>query len=406
MGRTLALLIAAALLGGCSGSGLPKPTPVSASQSHALHANDGAAALPGDGAAALPGTDGAAALPGDGAAALPGVVAACDPNVPQGSVSCTLALNVNTGAIANSTLQGSLVPGYHPSDLQAAYGLTGGAATTIAIVDAYDDPNVESDVNVYRTTFGLSPCTTDNGCFRKIDQRGGTAYPAFNMGWSEEIALDTEMVSAICPQCKILLIEADSAQLSDLGAAVDTAVAQGARVVSNSFYAPEWSGETAYDVHFNHPGVAMTVSSGDAMYASYPATSPYVTSVGGTRLTGAPGSFSQTPWSNTGHGCSAYEPRPHWQNGLTSCSTRAGVDVAAIADPNNGVAMYDATAGGWVVAGGTSAGAPIVAAAYALAANGATTPYVYAHRDDLQRIESGAYGTYTGIGSPQGLGAF
>ncbi len=405
MGRTLALLLAGALLAGCSGPGL-HPSPPAAGQSQAFHPQDGAAALPGDGAAALPGQDGAAALPGDGAAALPGVVAACDPNVAQGSVACTLALNVNAGAIANSALQGSLVPGYHPSDLQAAYGLNGASSATIAIVDAYDDPNAESDLNVYRSTFGLAPCTTSNGCFKKIDQTGGANYPAFNMGWSEEIAIDTEMVSAICPQCKILLVEANSAQLSDLGAAVDTAVAQGARVVSNSYYAPEWNGERAYDVYYDHPGVAMTVSSGDAKYVSYPATSPYVTAVGGTTLSGSNGSFTQTPWTNTGHGCSAYEPRPSWQHVATACSTRAGVDVAAIADPNNGVAMYDATAGGWLVAGGTSVGAPIVAAAYALASNGATVSYAYSHASALTPIENNAYGAYTGLGVPQGLGAF
>jgi subtilase family serine protease len=397
MTRTLAVIIAIALLAGCSASGTSPSIPAAGNATQHRSAQDGASALPGgDGASALPG--------GDGASALPGVVAACNPQVPQGSESCTLALSVNAGAILNSSLPELLVPGYHPADLRAAYGLNGGGSTTVAIVDAYDDPTIEADLSVYRLTFGLGACTSLTGCFRKIDEHGGTSYPAFNMGWSEEIAIDTEMVSAICPRCSILLVEANSSSLSDLGAAVNTAVTRGAHVVSNSYYAPEWSSERSYDTYFNHAGVAITASSGDAMYASYPATSPYVTSVGGTTLTHN-GAYSQTVWKNTGHGCSAYEPRPAWQAPLTTCATRSAVDVAAIADPINGVSMFDATAGGWLVAGGTSVGAPIVASAYALASNGATAPYLYAHRTLLKPVESG-FGVYTGLGSPAGIGGF
>jgi hypothetical protein len=408
--RTLAFLIVGSLLAACSGPGpmpvAPAASPIGAS--HSRSPQDGAEALPGgDGAEALPGGDGAEALPGDGAEALPGNnVLACMPSSAPGSASCSLALNVDAGAITTAQLPASLVPGYHPADLQAAYGLRGGAATTVAIVDAYDDPSVEADLAVYRNTFALGNCTSTNGCFRKIDQNGGTSYPAFNMGWSEEIAIDTEMVSAICPRCSILLVEAKSTSLDDLGAAVDTAVRNGARVVSNSYYAPEWNGERSYDVHFDHPGIAMTAASGDQQYASYPAASPYVTSVGGTILSDDAGAFSQKAWYYTGHGCSAYEPRPKWQNGITACPTRATVDVAAVADPHSGVSMYDAQAGGWLVAGGTSVGAPIVASAYALASNGETTPYVYAHRSLLQRVASVAFSVYTGLGSPEGIGAF
>ena len=400
MVRTLAICLSFAFLAGCSAPGSSSAPPLpSGGTSHDRSPQDGASALPGgDGASALPG--------GDGASALPGVVAACDPKVPAGLVSCSLALSVNAGAIKNLQLPRSLVPGYHPADLQAAYGLTGGSATTVAIVDAYDDPGAETDLAIYRTTFGLPLCTSLNGCFRKIDEHGGTRYPAFNMGWSEEIAIDTEMVSAVCPKCKILLVEANSASMDDLSAAVDTAVAHGARVVSNSYYAPEWSGELAYDLHYNHSGVAMTASSGDAMYASYPAVSPYVTSVGGTTLTKNGSTFAQQVWTNTGHGCSAYEPRPSWQASLSACATKSSVDVAAVADPIQGVSMFDLTAGGWLVAGGTSIGAPIVAAAYGLASNGATTPYVYAHSSSLTHIENGSFGIYTGLGSPAGITAF
>ncbi|MBV8636550.1 MAG: peptidase S8 [Candidatus Eremiobacteraeota bacterium] len=408
MKRTLALWIAGALLTGCSANNGPASQLTPPQLSHSRSAQDGAAALPGgDGAAALPGGKSISAIPGDGAAALPGSnVLACNPVVPQGSVSCSVALNVNAGAIEDGQLPQSLVPGFHPADLQRAYGLNGFGATTVAIVDAYDDPAAEADLAVYRGTFGMSACTSQNGCFRKIDEHGGTSYPAFNMGWSEEIAIDVEMISAACPRCSILLVEANSASLDDLGAAVDTAVAQGARIVSNSYYAPEFDGEQSYDVHYNHANVAMTAASGDQQYASYPAVSPYVTSVGGTILQASGSGFTQQNWYYTGHGCSAYEPRPSWQSGLTSCRTKSSVDVAAVADPQSGVSMFDTTAGGWLVAGGTSVGAPIVAAAYALAANGATTPYTYAHRSSLQRIAKVRFSVYTGLGSPAGLGAF
>ncbi len=410
MKRTLALWTVGALLAGCSGNGGPASAvmPSHPVSSHSRSPQDSAAGLPGgDSAAGLPGGDSAAGLPGDIATSLLGSNGlACKPAVAQGTVSCTVALNINAGAIADALLSLSLVPGFHPADLRSAYGLNGSGATTVAIVDAYDDPAIEADLAVYRTTFGLGACLTLNGCFRKIDEHGGRSYPSFNMGWSEEEAIDVEMVSAICPHCSILLVEANSPTFDDLTAAVDTAVAQGATIVSNSYYAPEWSGERSYDVHYNHAGVAMTASSGDQKYASYPAVSPYVTSVGGTVLQKSGSTFTQQSWYWTGHGCSAYEPRPSWQNAMTSCSGKAGVDVAAIADPQSGVSMYDALAGGWLVAGGTSVGAPIVAAAYALAANHATTPYVYAHRTLLQRVARVPFSVYTGLGSPAGLGAF
>jgi subtilase family serine protease len=361
--------------------------------------------MPGDTASALPG-DTASALPGDTAGALPGAQLACVPVSQPGSMSCSIAINIDVGTISNPQTPASLVPGLHPQDLQAAYGLGGGSSATVAIVDAYDDPAAESDLGVYRSTFGLSPCTSANGCLRKVDEHGGTAYPQPNASWSQEISLDLDMISAVCPTCNILLVEANSASIDDLGAAVDTAVAQGAHVISNSYYAEEWTAETGEDVHFNHPGVAMTASSGDQDWPSYPAASPYVTAVGGTTLTGSGSSWSETGWSYSGHGCSAYEARPSWQAAmLTGCTARSALDVAAVADPQHGVAMFDTQAGGWLVAGGTSAGAPIVAAAFALAGNNVTTPYIYAHARLLHQI-GGNYGEYTGLGSPDGTGAF
>ena len=204
---------------------------------------------------------------------------------------------------------------YTPSDLRAAYGLpsSGGGGRTVAIIDAYDLPTAAADLAVYRTQFGLPACTVASGCFRKVDEHGGTSYPpaptGANAGWGGEIELDMDMVSAICPGCKILLVEANTSNLSDLGTAVDTAVRLGAVAVSNSYGGYEWAAEGALDAHYNHPGVAITAATGDYGWADgveYPAASPYVISVGGTTLNQpTPGVWTQTAWADGGSGCSA-----------------------------------------------------------------------------------------------------
>src|SRR5262249_26577889 len=180
--------------------------------------------------------------------------------------------------------------GYHPADLVSAYNIGGGgsSATTIAIVDAYGYNNAESDLAVYRAQFGLPPCTTANGCFRKVNQKGvAGGYPRQNTGWAQESALDLDMVSAMCPNCKIILVEASSNSLANLAAAENTAVALGAHVVSNSYGGGE-SGSVSYEPAYNHPGVAIIASSGDSGYGTqFPASSPHVTAVGGTSLSRA-----------------------------------------------------------------------------------------------------------------------
>jgi subtilase family serine protease len=301
---------------------------------------------------------------------------------------------------------------------------------TIAIVDAYDDANAESDLAYYREAFGLPACTTANGCFRKIDQNGGTAYPRGDMGWAEEISLDLDMASAICPNCHILLVEAKSNSFTNLAAAVDQAANQGATVISNSYGGSEFSSETSgtYEGHFNHPGIAVTVSSGDNGYGvEFPAASRYVTAVGGTSLTRTASGFSETAWSGAGSGCSAYVPKPSWQTD-TGCSRRTVADVSAVADPNTGVAVYDTYRlhpGGWLVFGGTSVSAPIIGAVYALAGNAASLTYgsfsYAATSSSLNDIVSGSNGSCgnsylctaksgydgpTGNGTPKGSGAF
>jgi subtilase family serine protease len=320
--------------------------------------------------------------------------------------------------------------GYGPADLQSAYGLTtrsawSGGTQTIAIVDAYDDPSAEADLGVYRSQFGLPACTTANGCFRKVDQRGGTTYPQANGGWAQEISLDLDMASAICPRCRILLVEADSVFFTDLVAAVDRAAALGATQISNSYGGPEYSTETNDESHYNHPGIAVTVSSGDDGYGvEFPAASRYVTAVGGTHLQPDSSSrgWSETAWSGAGSGCSAYVPKPRWQKDA-GCAHRTVADVSAVADPNTGVAVYDSFSykgrSGWMVFGGTSAAAPIVAGFDALlGSDGASLSFAYDNPSLFSDVTSGSNGgcggSYlctarvgydgpTGIGTPFGL---
>ncbi len=386
MRQALALSVLCSFLAACGG-GSPGGGSIMPSSPSGIRANDGATALPG----------------GDGATALPGATVACPTQQSVAEARCTVALNVKFPPLS-SVASGDLVPGLHPADLQARYALPARSGGTVAIVDAYDDPLAESDLNVYRGIFGMSACTSSNGCFKKVDQNGGSAIPATNNAWTQEISLDLDMVSAACPSCTILLIEAKSASIADLAAAVDTAAKLGARAISNSYYAVEWSSEKAEDVHYFHQGIPVVASSGDQPYPYYPAASPNVVSVGGTTLLQSGSSFSETGWKYGGRGCSKFEARPSWQNGLTSCTTRAAVDIAAEADPATGVAMYDSQAGGWLVAGGTSIGSPLVAAAYALAANGAPVSYAYAHASAFHLLSTSRFDSATGLGSPNGLG--
>ncbi|HEX7397563.1 MAG TPA: hypothetical protein VF312_08455, partial [Propionibacteriaceae bacterium] len=230
------------------------------------------------------------------------VVDVCGPATP-GTARCHAKLVVYGNGLQSGLQPFAATPssGFGPGDLQSAYGLTSASAlpgTTVAIVDAYDDPKAESDLAVYRSTFGLPACTTASGCFKKVNQSGGTKSPRGNVGWAEEISLDLDMVSAICPNCKILLVEGTSATFSSLSTAEDTAAKLGANAISNSYGGSEWSSETSYDSHYNHPGIAITVSSGDSGYGvQYPAASPNVTAVGGTSLTKAGGGWTEAAWS-------------------------------------------------------------------------------------------------------------
>ncbi|MER5830331.1 S53 family peptidase [Streptomyces sp. NPDC002130] len=367
----------------------------------------------------------------------------------QGEMACN-ALRVTGGRTAFQQQHGisakaadaSSPSGYGPSDLRSAYGLISAAASngsgrTIAIVDAYDDPNAESDLAAYRSQYGLPACTTANGCFKKVSQTGSTtALPTADSGWAGEISLDLDMASAVCPNCHITLVEAKSASMANLGTAVNEAVALGAKYVSNSYGGGESSSDASYDsAYFNHPGVAITVSAGDAGYgAEYPAASKYVTAVGGTRLSTSSTTrgWTESVWrtsstEGTGSGCSAYDTKPTWQTD-TGCTKRMIADVSAVADPATGVSVYDtygADGQGWATYGGTSASAPIIASVYALAGTPSTGSYPakfpYANTTALNDVTSGSNGSCTtsyfctartgydgptGLGTPEGLGAF
>ncbi|MBV9040231.1 MAG: peptidase S8 [Acidimicrobiia bacterium] len=261
---------------------------------------------------------------------------------------------------------------YSPSDLQSAYKLqsaTAGTGLTIGIVDAYDDPNAETDLATYRSHYGLSSCTTANGCFRKVNQVGGATPPTGDVGWGQEISTDLDMASATCPNCKLLLVEANSAALPDVGAASNEAVTLGANVTSHSYGGTEDASEASLDTFYNHPGVPEAVSTGDTGYGvNYPAASPYVVAVGGTALLTAANSrgWSETAWSGGGSGCSAFETKPSWQTD-SGCAHRTVADVSAVASTQTGVSAYDTYGtSGWVGFGGTSVAAPIVAGFYAL----------------------------------------
>lgn len=407
--RVLPALLAL-LFAGCSGAGITPAPPQNAPSGFARGAEnptglpgENPTGLPGENPTGLPGEN-PTGLPGENPTGLPGTDFSCTPVTASGQARCTLEIDVAAGTLPDPGTPAALIPGLHPSDLAAAYALpTNAAGGTVAIVDAYDDPTAESDLAVYRAAFGLRPCTHLDGCFRKVDQRGASgSYPAFDAGWANETALDLAMVSAVCPNCRIVLVEADSAGMDDLGASVDTAASFAPVAISNSYYASEWDGESSEDAHYDHPGIAITASSGDAPAPFYPAASPYVTAVGGTSLVKSGGTWVESPWSMGGRGCSAYVALPAWQSG-TACATRSTVDVAAIADPLDGVSVFTSAGGGWIVAGGTSVGAPIIAAAYALAGSGAAPAYAYAHPGGFRPIGGSGYQAATGLGSPQGV---
>jgi subtilase family serine protease len=348
------------------------------------------------------------------------------PAAAPGEASCHALIRTDV------TPNASTPSGYFPADLRSAYNLTssGSSTQTIAIVDAFDDPTAEADLGVYRSQFGLPACTTANGCFRKVDQNGGTKYPRKNGGWAQEISLDLDMVSAICPNCHILLVEASSNSFANLTTAENRAATMGASAISNSWGGSD-SSDSSFGTAFNHPGIAITASTGDSGFGvEYPASSHFVTAVGGTSLTRSSGGrgWTETAWSGAGSGCSTLNAALTGAASFnTGCAMRAVADVSAVANPSTGVAVYDSTAfqglSGWLVFGGTSVAAPIIAAVYGLAGNEANIDnnFPYTHASSLFDVTSGSNGSCspsqlctarsgwdgpTGLGTPNGTGAF
>ena len=317
------------------------------------------------------------------------------------------------------------IGGYDPAQLRSAYTITqtGNASTIIAIVDAYGYPNAESDLAVYRAQWGLTACTTKNGCFRKFNQKGQEKnYPPANAAWDSEQALDVDMASAICPGCTIYLIESDTAALLNLAIAADEAARLGAHVISNSYCGDEVQADRTFAKYYDHPGVAITAANGDDGYGvCSPADMATVVAVGGTALSAGDNArgWNETVWSGTGSGCSTVFRKPKWQKDI-GCVMRTVGDTAAVADPATGVAIYYE---GWRVAGGTSVATPLVGSIFAVnggAAKAAETIYA-APGPDLNDITTGSNGTCaptylcrgeigydgpTGMGTPNGIGAF
>jgi subtilase family serine protease len=322
--------------------------------------------------------------------------------------------------------------GYYPSDLQTAYGLVtasknDGKGVTVAIVDAYDDPNAASDLNTYRAQFGLPAmtCAGSTPCFTKIQFGRRT-----NIGWAEEESLDVDMVSAVCPNCNILLVEAATNSTTNLTTAEQYATAH-AYFVSNSWSGNESTTTSSVDGYYQIDDKVVTAATGDSGYnrvAQWPAILPGVVGVGGTSLTSI-SPRTESAWSGAGSGCSTIYAKPSYQQDVdTGCSKRAQADASADADPNTGVAVYDSFhEPGWLVFGGTSVATPIVASVFALANN--TTGYtsadevlttLYGNEKYLYDVTSGSNGSCgaplctagtgwdgpTGLGSPSGISAF
>jgi len=325
--------------------------------------------------------------------------------------------------------------GYSPAQIRIAYNLpsTGGSGA-IAIVDAYHYGTALNDFNVFAGQFSLPKETSTNvtASTNKVFQivYQGTTQPAGNASWNEEEALDIEWAHALAPSAKIYLVEANSTSDADLfAAAKKAATLVGVKEVSMSFGGSEFSGESTFDSSFTGTsGVVFFASAGDTGgMREYPAESPNVVGVGGTTLTITNNKFvSETAWSGSGGGASAYESIPSYQSVISSIvgSKRGCPDIALDANPNTGVAVYDSTpyAGyvGWLIFGGTSVSSPCCAgianlSGHALGSSAAELARIYkelgttAFRD----VTSGTAGSntakkgwdfITGCGVPLGTG--
>jgi subtilase family serine protease len=321
--------------------------------------------------------------------------AACDVMAPGDTDVCFALVRTDVGGAPGAHLgaggaqpeAGSSTPvGYGPSTLQAAYALpssTAGSGQTVALIESGDYPTAQADLNTYRSEYGLPAC--GSGCFTKVSQTGSTtSLPAENASWAEESALDMDMVSAICPNCHILMVEANSATDANLAAAAAEAAKLGATEISNSYGGSE-SG--ASNASYSYSNIVVTASSGDSGYAGgveQPCSYATVVCTGGSSLKAASNArgYTETVWNDlsagdgaASSGCSKDVAKPAWQTDK-GCTKRSESDVSFDADPENGVAVYDSTSYegyvGWLEFGGTSVASPAIASVYALAGNAAS----------------------------------
>ncbi|HEX4282800.1 MAG TPA: PKD domain-containing protein [Solirubrobacteraceae bacterium] len=291
-----------------------------------------------------------------------------------------------------------------PAYLQQAYDLsslsqTNGTGDTVAIVDAFHDSTAETDLAAYRSFYNLPACTSASGCFRQMNEHGGpTPPPISDAGWSQETSLDLDAVSAICPNCRILLVEANSTYSNDMQAAMQTAAAHGANQISASWTI---ASSSALSGQYAFPGVATVAATGDTGYLgaaqdNFPAALPGVTAAGGTTLTPASQAsnlrgFGEGAWSGGGSGCATEIAKPAYQSD-TGCTGRSYADLSADANPGTGLAVYDN--GSWLQLGGTSLATPIIAAYYAITGVTNSSPqWAYGNSGALNDVVSGSNGT-------------
>ncbi len=347
-----------------------------------------------------------------------GARSACAHPAPDGRRECDAIVQSAAPRVARGGSCNRTVP-YCASDLQSAYGLTqaarnGGKGSIVGIVDAYGYPGAASDLAVYRRTMGLPSCGA--GCLKIVNQSGrASQLPKPNADprddWQLEEALDLDMVSAICPNCRIVLVQANSNKNADLAAAVNAAAALGASAIGNSYSGRE---ENTRDSAYQHAGRAITASAGNGGSGPRaPCSYAAIVCVGGTSLVVASSGrgWTERAWRDTGSGCSSYVAKPAWQH-IKTCKTRSEVDVSAVADPGTGVAVYESASGGWQQMGGTGVGAAIVAAVFALGPRGGRVnapQWIWRHGNGgaYHRVSgSSGYDASTGWGTPNGIGGF
>jgi subtilase family serine protease len=369
----------------------------------------------------------------------------CSPSPDPTQAGCLATVRTDAGA---SSVLSDAVYGLTPTDLSTIYAYPAPAAQgslgegqLVGIIVAYNYPSAESDLAVYRSHFGLPPCTSANDCFRKVgaaapstpsspgDPTSFSAHPGGGAGWAAETDADMDVISAVCPNCKIMLAEAASAGMADLGAAAQVAVQAGATIMNASFGAPEANRDASFAPMFeNGQHIKVVAAAGDwGTGVLFPAATGKVIAVAGTSLTVSGTTLTETMWSHSGYGCSQYFGKQGWQQNQL-CHNRLVADVAALADPATGIAFYDSTLSGtnrgWGIVGGTSISAPIIAGMYALSgntANGEGPGVLYQNGAHFLSIgpTSGAAclpnagqqcqataNIPTGLGVPQGLSGF